>query len=120
MDKEKLVELILDCSFTVLKRLLQLDESMVLDIEDLSRNLYYSLHQKRSEILGLSLGKLPTRDPDFALKEKTQDGHSDSKQCHVYSALHKVMVEGLIIIYNIKNILCRGISGWIDLFRSAD
>ena len=30
-----LVELILDCSFTVVRGLLQLDESMVLDIENL-------------------------------------------------------------------------------------
>ena len=30
--------MILDCSFTVLRGLLQLDESMKLDIENLSRN----------------------------------------------------------------------------------
>ena len=57
LDQYKLVELILDCSFAVVRGLLQLDESMVLDIENLSRNLCYSLHQKRSEILGLRLRK---------------------------------------------------------------
>ena len=97
LDKEKLVELILDCSYTVLRGLLQLDESIVLHIENLSRNLCYSLHQKRSEILGLSLRKLTIPDPKFAIEDKTQDKHSDSKNCHVYSALYKVMVEGLII-----------------------
>ena len=57
LDQDKLVELILDCSFTVVRGLLQLDERMVLDIENISRNLCYSLHQKRSEILGLRLRK---------------------------------------------------------------
>ena len=49
LDQDKLVVLILDCSFTVVRGLLQLDENMVLDIENLSRNLCYSLHQKRSK-----------------------------------------------------------------------
>ena len=57
LDQDKLVELILDCSFTVVRGLLQLDESMALDIENLSRNLCYSLHQKHGEILGLRLRK---------------------------------------------------------------
>ena len=60
LDKEKLVELILGCSITVLRGLLQLDksrQSMVLDIEHLRRNLCNSLHQKSSEILGLGLRK---------------------------------------------------------------
>ena len=35
LGKEKLVELILDCSITVLSGLLQLDENIVLDIENL-------------------------------------------------------------------------------------
>ena len=52
-----MVELILDCSITVLRGLLQLYESMRLDIEHLRRNLCYSLYQKRSDILGLSLRK---------------------------------------------------------------
>ena len=34
--------MILVCSFTVLRGLLQLDESMVLDIENLSRNMLFS------------------------------------------------------------------------------
>ena len=40
-----------------MRGLLQLDESMALDIENLSRNLCYSLHQKHGEILGLRLRK---------------------------------------------------------------
>ena len=57
LDQDKLVDVILDCSVTVVRGLLQLDESMVLDIENLSRNLCHSLYQKRSEILGVRLRK---------------------------------------------------------------
>ena len=55
LDSEKFVELVLDCSITMSKRTLQIDDSMVLDFEQLSRNLWYSLHLKRSDILGLKL-----------------------------------------------------------------
>ena len=39
---DQLVELILDCSFTVVKGMLQLDEGIVLDTENLSRNVPFS------------------------------------------------------------------------------
>ena len=51
---------------------------MVLDIENHSRNVCYSRHQKRSEILGLRLRKLPIPDSELVFKDKTQDRHLDS------------------------------------------
>ena len=56
-NPNRLVELILDCSVTVNRRTLKLDEDMAREIEQLSRNMCYSLHQKRCEILCLILRK---------------------------------------------------------------
>ena len=56
-DPSRLVELILDCSVTVNRQTIKLDEDMVREVEQLSRNMCYSLHQKRCEILGLILRK---------------------------------------------------------------
>ena len=52
-----LAELILDCSVTVNRQTLKLDEDVIREVEQLSRNMCYSLHQKRCEILGLILRK---------------------------------------------------------------
>ena len=41
-DSEKFVDLVLDCSVTIFKETLLTDESMVLDIEHLSRKLLFS------------------------------------------------------------------------------
>ena len=54
-NPNRLVELILDCSVTV--NSLKLDEDVIREVEQLSRNMCYSLHQKRCEILGLILRK---------------------------------------------------------------
>ena len=51
------VELILDCSVTVNRQTLKLDEDVIREVEKLSRYMCYSLHQKRCEILGLILRK---------------------------------------------------------------
>ena len=56
-NPNRLVELILDCSVTVNRQTLKLDEDMIREVEQLSRNMCYSLHQKRCEILGLILRK---------------------------------------------------------------
>ena len=47
----RLTHIGLDCSVTVNRQTLKLDEDMVREVEQLSRNMCYSLHQKR-EILG--------------------------------------------------------------------
>ena len=56
-NPNRLVELILDCSVTVNRQTLKLDEDVIREVEQLSRNMCYSLHQKRCEILGLILRK---------------------------------------------------------------
>ena len=56
-DSKKFVELVFDCSASVSEGLIYTDDDMVFEIERLSRNLCYSLHQRRSEILGLQLRK---------------------------------------------------------------
>ena len=56
-DSNKFVELVLDCSAAISDRLIYTVDAMVFEIERLSRNLCYSLHQRRSEILGLQLRK---------------------------------------------------------------
>ena len=56
-NPKRLIELILDCSVTVNRQTPKLDEDMVREVEQLSRNMCYSLHQKHCEILGLILRK---------------------------------------------------------------
>ena len=56
-NPNRLVELILDCSVTVNRQTLKLDEDVIREVEQLSRNMCYSLHQKRCEVLGLILRK---------------------------------------------------------------
>ena len=46
-NPNRLVELILDCSVTVNRQTLKLDEDVIREVEQLSRNMCYSLHQKR-------------------------------------------------------------------------
>ena len=53
-NPNRLVELILDCSVTVNRQTLKLDEDMIREVEQLSRNMCYSLHQKCCEIRALS------------------------------------------------------------------
>ena len=56
-NPNRLVELILDRSVTVNRQTLKLDEDVTRKVEQLSRNMCYSLHQKHCEILGLILRK---------------------------------------------------------------
>ena len=56
-DPQCLTQIILDCSVIADARLLEIDEDMLVKIEKWSRNMCFVLHQKRSEILGLSIRK---------------------------------------------------------------
>ena len=56
-DPQCLTQIILDYSVIADARLLETDEDMLVKIEKRSRNMCFVLHQKRSEILGLSIRK---------------------------------------------------------------
>ena len=56
-NPNRLVELILDRSVTVNRQTLRLDEDVIREVEQLSRKMCYSLHQKLCEILDLILRK---------------------------------------------------------------
>ena len=56
-DPQCLTQLILDCSVTVDAELLDMDDDMLDRIEKWSRNICFELHQKPSDILGLSIRK---------------------------------------------------------------
>ena len=56
-DSQSLTIIILDCSVIADARILHLDEDMLAKTEKWSRNMCFVLHQKRSEILGLSIRK---------------------------------------------------------------
>ena len=52
-DPAKLTQIILDCSVYGARGVLKLGKETVMNIEPLSRNLFYALHKCRSELLCL-------------------------------------------------------------------